>query len=84
MAYVSSAELMETTWAALMMLLDLALALMPIQRIRTLRRTLRERILVCSLMAMGLFATGIAGYKMTLSRKAFRGDPLSTTVELSL
>jgi hypothetical protein len=35
-------------------------------------------------MAMGLFATGIAGYKMTLSTKVFKGDLLSTTVELSL
>lgn len=67
-----------------MMLLDLALALMPIQLIRTLHRTHREKILICTLMAMGLFATGIAGYKMTLSTKVFKGDPLSTTVELSL
>ena len=66
------------------MSLDLALALMPIKLIRTLHRTLREKILICCLMAMGLFATGIAGYKMTLSTKAFKGDPLSTTVELSL
>jgi len=69
---------------AIMILLDLALALMPCQLIRTLHRALQERILVCSLMAMGLFATGIAGYKMTLSTKVFKGDPLSTTVELSL
>jgi hypothetical protein len=35
-------------------------------------------------MAMGLFATAIAGYKMTLSRKASQGDILSVSVELSL
>lgn len=66
------------------MVLDLALALMPIQLIRGLRRTLQEKILISVLMAMGLFAAGIAGYKMTLSTKVFKGDPLSTTVELSL
>jgi len=35
-------------------------------------------------MSLGLLATGIAGYKMTLSKKVYLGDTLSTTVELSL
>ena len=35
-------------------------------------------------MAMGLFAAGIAGYKIPISKKVYKGDLLSTTVELSL
>jgi len=35
-------------------------------------------------MAMGLFATGIAAYKITFSLRTNTGDPLSTTVEVSL
>ena len=66
------------------MLLDLALALMPIQLIRTLHRTLHEKILISSLMAMGLFAAGIAGYKMTISNRLAKGDFLSISVESAL
>jgi hypothetical protein len=64
--------------------MDFALATMPIKFLRTLHRPRSEKILVSCLMAMGLFATAVAGYKMTLSRKVFLGDTLSTTVELSL
>lgn len=64
--------------------MDFALATMPIKLLRTLHRPRREKILVGCLMAMGLFATAVAAYKMTLSRKVFLGDTLSTTVELSL
>lgn len=68
----------------LMIGLDFTLALMPIRLIWTLHRTLREKILICCLMAMGLVATGIAAYKMTLSTKFQKGDLLSATVQLSL
>lgn len=64
--------------------MDFALAVMPIQLIRSLNRPLREKWLISCLMALGLLATGIAGYKMTLSKKVYTGDTLSTTVELSL
>jgi hypothetical protein len=57
---------------------------MPVQLIRTLQRTLREKILISCLMAMGLLATAIAAYKMTLSQEANMGDLLLTTVKLSL
>jgi hypothetical protein len=57
---------------------------MPVQLIRTLQRALREKILISCLMAMGLIATGIAAYKMTLSQQANTGDLLSTTVKLSI
>ena len=66
------------------MVVDFALATMPIQLLRNVRRPLREKILVGVLMALGLLATGIAAYKMTLSTKVYKGDTLSTTVELSL
>lgn len=64
--------------------MDFALATMPIALLRTLHRPRREKILIGCLMAMGLFATAIAAYIMTLSRKVLRGDTLSTTVKLSL
>lgn len=35
-------------------------------------------------MAMGLFAAAIAAYRMSLSKAAFSGDILSTTVKMSL
>jgi len=64
--------------------MDFALATMPIALLRTLHRPRREKILIGCLMAMGLFATAIAAYIMTLSGKVLRGDTLSTTVKLSL
>lgn len=57
---------------------------MPVQLIRTLQRPLREKLLISCLMATGLFATGIAAYKMTLSQQANMGDLLTSTVKLSL
>jgi hypothetical protein len=57
---------------------------MPVPLIRGLQRTPREKILISCLMATGLIATGIAGYKMTLSRQANMGDLLSSTVRLAL
>jgi hypothetical protein len=64
--------------------MDLTLALMPIQLIRTLHRPLPEKILISCLMAMGLLATAIAAIKMTTFKDAFLGDPLSSTVIGSL
>lgn len=57
---------------------------MPVQIIRTLNRPLQEKILIGSLMAMGLLATAVAAYKMTLSVRVFEGDMLQTTVTLSI
>jgi hypothetical protein len=42
---------------------------MPVQLIRTLHRPLRGRVLISCLMSMGLLATGIAAYKIPLSRE---------------
>ncbi|KAE9365760.1 hypothetical protein N431DRAFT_418563 [Stipitochalara longipes BDJ] len=67
-----------------LILMDFTLALMPIQLIRTLNRPFREKILISCLMALGLLATGIAGYKIPLSQEANSGDLLSTTVKLSV
>jgi len=67
-----------------MIVMDFILATMPVQLIRTLPRPLRERILISCLMAMGLLATGIAAYKIPLSREVNSGDPLSATVRMSL
>lgn len=69
---------------ALMIALDFTLALMPMRLIWSLHRTLREKILICCLMAMGLLATGIAAYKMTLSTNVGKGDLLSTTVKVGM
>jgi hypothetical protein len=57
---------------------------MPVQLILTLNRSTREKILICCLMAMGLFAAAIAAYRMSLSKKTFAGDIMSTTVKMSL
>lgn len=67
-----------------MILMDFILAMMPVQLIRALQRPLREKVLISCLMAMGLLATGIAAYKIPLSREINNGDPLSVTVKLSL
>jgi hypothetical protein len=58
--------------------------MMPVQIIRALNRPLQEKILISSLMATGLLATGVAAYKMTLSVTVFQGDLLQTTVTLSI
>jgi hypothetical protein len=69
--------------SAILILVDFILATMPVQLIRTLQRAPREKILSSCLMAMGLIATGIAAYKMTLSQQVNTGDLLSTSVKLS-
>jgi hypothetical protein len=64
--------------------MDCTLALLPIKLVRTLNRPIREKILICVLMGMGLVATSIAGYKMTTFTSVNLGDPLSATVKPSL
>ncbi|KAH7081358.1 hypothetical protein BKA63DRAFT_206862 [Paraphoma chrysanthemicola] len=63
---------------------DVVLALMPIQLIRTLHRTIREKVLICCLMAMGLVAAAVAAYRIGISDKTFAGDLLSSTVSMSM
>ncbi|OCL07657.1 hypothetical protein AOQ84DRAFT_408518 [Glonium stellatum] len=70
--------------AGLLIFMDTVLALMPIKLIRILNRPFREKILICCLMAMGLCAASIAAYKMTISKEAFAGDLISTSVKVSL
>jgi hypothetical protein len=64
---------------AYFVLMDLVLALMPIKLVRNLNRPLRERILICCLMALGLCATVIAGVKMTTFNDVGLGDALYGT-----
>lgn len=63
---------------------DLALSLMPIRLIRTLNRSTSEKILICTLMALGLLATGIACAKMTTFTTFGKGDPMQATILPSL
>lgn len=63
---------------------DVILALLPIHLIRTLHRSVRERILICCLMATGLLAAAIAAYRMGISDETFAGDLVSSTVMMSM
>lgn len=54
-----------------------------VQLTQRLQRSLREKVLIDYLIAIGILATGIAAYKIPLSREVHNGDPLSTTVKLS-
>lgn len=65
-------------------MVDFILALMPVQLIRTLKRSTREKALICGLMAMGLIAAAIAAYRISISDATFTGDLLSTTVMMSV
>ncbi|RDL35411.1 Uncharacterized protein BP5553_07342 [Venustampulla echinocandica] len=73
-------------WAssAFFVTMDLTMALMPIQLIRTLNRPRSEKILVCCLMALGLLTTATAGAKMSTFPNVYKGDPLSATIYSSL
>ncbi|KAF2014200.1 hypothetical protein BU24DRAFT_423226 [Aaosphaeria arxii CBS 175.79] len=73
-------------WTAnsILVAIDVILALLPIHLIRTLHRSIREKILICCLMAMGLVAAAIAAYRMGISDKTFAGDLLSSTVMMSM
>jgi hypothetical protein len=62
---------------------DFTLALMPIQLIRTLNRPLREKFLVCLLMATGLLTMSMACIKFSTINMPIT-DPLSDTVYSSM
>ena len=59
--------------------MDFLLAIIPTQVIRTLTRPMWEKLLISCLMAMGLLATGIAIYTMTIGF-ASSGDPLRAEI----
>ncbi|KAF4627704.1 hypothetical protein G7Y89_g10453 [Cudoniella acicularis] len=69
---------------SLVIIMDFMLATMPIKLIWTLNRSVREKVLIACLMAMGLAATGIAIYKTYISQHYFVGDFLQTSVRFSL
>ncbi|KAJ4366233.1 hypothetical protein N0V83_007869 [Neocucurbitaria cava] len=70
--------------AAMYVIMDLVLSLMPIRLIRTLHRTTSEKILICGLMSLGLFATAVACAKMTTFTSFGKGDPMQATIMPSL
>ncbi|KAH7394486.1 hypothetical protein BKA66DRAFT_410867 [Pyrenochaeta sp. MPI-SDFR-AT-0127] len=70
--------------AAIYVLMDLTLSLMPIHLIRTLHRSTSEKILICVLMALGLLATTIACLKMTTFTTFGQGDVMQATIMPSL
>ncbi|KAH7333499.1 hypothetical protein BKA65DRAFT_403766 [Rhexocercosporidium sp. MPI-PUGE-AT-0058] len=74
------------SWVAntILILMDFVLATMPIQLIRTLNRPRHEKILISGLMALGLLATGIAAYKMTMLVHPPSGDLFATTIKVTL
>ena len=63
---------------------DLILALMPVKLVWHLRLPLREKILMASLMALGLLATGMACAKMTTCNSFGTGDSLRDNVYPSM
>ncbi|KAH6664457.1 hypothetical protein B0J14DRAFT_661366 [Halenospora varia] len=69
---------------SLMIVTDFLLATMPIKLILTLNRSTREKALIACLMALGLLATGIAAFKMYITKYFFIGDFLQTSVWFSL
>jgi hypothetical protein len=64
--------------------MDLVLSLMPIHLIRTLNRSTSEKILICTLMALGLLVTAIACAKMTTFTSFGKGDPMQAMIKPSL
>ncbi|CAO2657949.1 Nn.00g072090.m01.CDS01 [Neocucurbitaria sp. VM-36] len=70
--------------AAIYVTMDLVLSLMPIRLIRTLHRSTSEKILICFLMSLGLFATAVACAKMTTFTNFGKGDPMQATIMPSL
>ncbi|KAH7086560.1 hypothetical protein FB567DRAFT_73968 [Paraphoma chrysanthemicola] len=70
--------------ASVYVAMDLTLSLMPIRLIRTLNRSTSEKILICALMGLGLFATAVACAKMTTFNAFGKGDPMQGTIMPSL
>ncbi|KAF1851479.1 uncharacterized protein K460DRAFT_362218 [Cucurbitaria berberidis CBS 394.84] len=66
--------------AAIYIVMDLTLSLMPIRLIRTLHRSTSEKVLICFLMALGLFATAVACAKMTTFTSFGKGDFMQATI----
>ena len=69
---------------AIYVVMDLILSLMPIRLIRTLHRSTSEKILICCLMSLGLFATAVACAKMTTFTTFGQGDPMQATIMPSM
>jgi hypothetical protein len=82
--YVQNLERSLLIIPAIYIATDLALSLMPIRLIRTLNRSTSEKILIFTLMALGLLATGIACAKMTTFTTFGKGDPMQGTILPSL
>ena len=80
---ISCIHSLQPPLAGIMILTDYILAEMPVQLTQRLQRSLREKVLIDYLIAIGILATGIAAYKIPLSQEVHNGDPLSTTVKLS-
>lgn len=64
--------------------MDLTLSLMPIRLIRTLNRSLSEKILIGGLMSLGLLATATNCAKMTTFSTFGEGDVMQATIMPSL
>ncbi|KAH6611674.1 hypothetical protein C7974DRAFT_324223 [Boeremia exigua] len=66
--------------AAMYIVMDLTLSLMPIHLIRALHRSTTERVLVCVLMSLGLLATAVACIKMTTYSSLGKGDVMQASI----
>jgi hypothetical protein len=75
---------MRLTKAGIFTAMDFILAFMPIHLIRTLNRPIREKILICFMMSLGVMAGAISSYKISISDKTFAGDLLSGTVLMAM
>jgi hypothetical protein len=71
-------------FAAVYIVMDFTLSLMPIRLIRTLHRSTSEKLLICFLMSLGLLATAIACAKMTIFTNFGKGDMMQATIMPSL
>ncbi|KZM28170.1 uncharacterized protein EKO05_0003596 [Ascochyta rabiei] len=70
--------------AAIYIVMDLALSLMPIRLIRSLHRSRTEKILVGVLMSLGLLATAVACVKMSTFNDFGKGDVMQLTIKPSM
>ena len=64
--------------------MDLSLSFMPIRLVRTLHRSMTEKILICFLMSLGLLATAVACAKMTTFNDFGKGDVMQATIKPSM
>lgn len=70
--------------AAIYIIMDLTLSLMPIHLIMTLHRSRSEKILISFLMALGLCATAVTCAKLTTFTSFGTGDPMQATIAPSM